>query len=76
MPGIEALGELARSDYFARQLGAFDSDSLGRVFSAALENPRPVRQQIANVKQKQPKEAPIQREVTINIGDKVIQIVV
>ena len=74
---IEPLG----GDYLAKQIGAlgalgrFDSDLLGRAIRASIENPSPVRQHIANAKPKRPKEAPIQREVTINIGDKVIEIV-
>ncbi len=76
---IESLG----GDYLAKQIGAlgagalggFDSDLLGRAIRTSIENPSPVRQEIANAKPKRPKEAPIQREVTINIGDKVIEIV-
>jgi hypothetical protein len=75
MPGIAAISELARGD-LAKQMadmGVFDS--LSKVVRAEMENPRPVRQQIANAKQERPKEAPVEREVTVNIGDKVRQVV-
>lgn len=53
--------------------GAFDA--ISKVMREEMANPRPVRQQIANPKPEPPKQQPVRREVTVNIGDKVRQIV-
>jgi hypothetical protein len=51
-------------------------DSITKRAAEEMANPRPVRQQIANPNPEPPKkEQPVRREVTVNIGDKVRQIV-
>jgi hypothetical protein len=51
-------------------------DTFGKIAAEEMANPRPVRQQIANPNPEPPKkEQPVRREVTVNIGDKVRQIV-
>jgi hypothetical protein len=71
IPGMAGIG----SD-LAKQLsasGAFDTFS--KIIAEEMANPSPVRQQIANANPEPPKKQPVQREVTVNIGDKVRQIV-
>lgn len=74
IPGLKA-------DYLTKHLaasGVFESISqkLSETVRNEMANPRPVRQQIDNPERQPPKkQPPIRREVTVNIGDKVREIV-
>jgi hypothetical protein len=79
-PGMRELAGFkdALGADFAKQFlksEAFESSSMGSLLRYQMENPRPVRQQIANANRNAPVQAPLRREVTVNIGDKVRQIV-
>jgi hypothetical protein len=45
------------------------------MIATELADPRPIREKIANAKPVRQKEPTVRREVTINIGDKVRQVI-
>ncbi|GAT11767.1 hypothetical protein H7I77_16210 [Mycolicibacterium novocastrense] len=78
LAGIDEIGRDSRSEFF-KQLGAMGpsskaAESINKAIAHEMANPSPVRQQIAGAKQERAKKAPAQREVTVNIGDKVVEI--
>jgi len=49
-------------------------ESITKASREEMAKPSPVRQQIAGAKYERAKKAPVRREVTVNIGDNVVQI--
>ena len=71
IPGLKDIG----SDLSKHLAGTGFYETISQSVREEMENPRPVRQQIANPKPEPPKKQPVRREVTVNIGDKVREIV-
>jgi hypothetical protein len=74
IPGITRAGENALKQL--SESGGFNSISLSKLMAREMENPTPVREKIANAEPVKPKEPPVRPEVTVNIGDKVRQVLV
>jgi hypothetical protein len=75
LTGMTSVGsELAEQSSAS---GAIDSinASVSKMIATELADPRPIREKIANAKPVRQKEPTVRREVTINIGDKVRQVI-
>jgi hypothetical protein len=72
---LSGIGGMLGSDFAKQMIETGTFDSINKIIAAEMANPRPVRQQIANAEPDPPKESPVRQEVTVNIGDKVRQIV-
>lgn len=74
-PGLASIGGFADSEAFKKlqESGVF-ADANRRI-TEQLSQPQRVRERIAGELQPPPRESAVQKEVTVNIGDKVRQIV-
>ena len=72
--GMADFAENANAGLMKQLEGAGVFDVLSEAVKHEMANPRPVRQQISNPKPQPPKKQPVRREVTVNIGDKVREI--
>ncbi|OBK75016.1 rod shape-determining protein MreC [Mycobacterium sp. 1274761.0] len=74
LPNFLRVNEDLYADLAKKLVDTGAIDTFSNIVRAEMENPRPRRQQIASAKRERPKEAPVQPEVTVNIGDKVRQV--
>jgi hypothetical protein len=77
MSGMSGIASDLAKQLYGSGPGAFDSLStaLSGLIAAEIENPSPVRQKIVYEAPAKSTEAPVRREVTVNIGDKIQQVV-
>jgi hypothetical protein len=78
LTGYAGYGPVASGSQIRGMTGvsAFDSidESISKMLETELAESVPVREKIANAKSARQQEPPVQSEVTINVGDRVLQV--